>query len=34
MFGMMVEAFREHWGEYDAGDQRLDEWIERPTVPA
>jgi mycothiol synthase len=30
VFDMMVLAFQEHWGEYDAGDQRLDRWIEDP----
>lgn len=30
VFAMSVEAFREHWGEYDAGDQRLDEWLDDP----
>jgi mycothiol synthase len=30
VFDMIVEAFREHWGEYDAGEQRLDEWTDEP----
>jgi mycothiol synthase len=30
VFAMVVEAFREHWGEYDAADQRLDEWTDDP----
>jgi mycothiol synthase len=27
---MMVAAFAEHWGEYEASDQRLDEWVDDP----
>ncbi len=27
---MMVEAFAEHWGEYEAEDHRIEEWIEDP----
>ncbi len=27
---MMVQAFAEHWGEYEATDHRLDEWIDDP----
>ena len=30
VFEMMVVAFREHWGEYDAGDQRYDAWVDDP----
>lgn len=30
VFEMMVEAFAEHWGEYQAGDQRLDDWVDDP----
>ena len=27
---MMVEAFAEHWGEYEAEDQRIEDWLEDP----
>ncbi len=27
---MMVAAFDEHWGEYEAGDQRFEEWAGDP----
>jgi ribosomal protein S18 acetylase RimI-like enzyme len=30
VFEMAVEAFAEHWGEYEAEEQRIDEWIENP----
>ena len=30
VFEMMVAAFGEHWGEYDAGDQRFDDWAGDP----
>ena len=30
VFDMMVSAFAEHWGEYQAEDQRLDDWLEDP----
>ncbi len=30
VFDMMVVAFAEHWGEYQAEDQRLDDWVEDP----
>ena len=30
VFAMTVEAFAEHWGQSEAGEQRLDEWIESP----
>ena len=30
VFAMTVEAFAEHWGQFEAGEQRLDEWIESP----
>lgn len=30
VFEMMVAAFAEHWGEYQAGDQRLDDWVDDP----
>jgi ribosomal protein S18 acetylase RimI-like enzyme len=30
VFAMMVAAFDEHWGEYDAGDQRFDDWAGDP----
>jgi ribosomal protein S18 acetylase RimI-like enzyme len=29
-FDMMVEAFAEHWGEAEASDQRIGEWIDAP----
>ena len=28
---MTVEAFAEHWGQSEADEQRLDEWIESPS---
>ena len=31
VFAMTVEAFAEHWGQSEAGEQRLDEWIESPS---
>jgi mycothiol synthase len=27
---MMVEAFAEHWGEYEASDHRYEDWVEDP----
>jgi len=30
VFAMTVEAFAEHWGQFEAGEQRFDEWIENP----
>ena len=27
-----VEAFRDHWGGFDGSDERLQEWLERPTT--
>ncbi|HYK96092.1 MAG TPA: GNAT family N-acetyltransferase [Candidatus Dormibacteraeota bacterium] len=27
-----VEAFRDHWGGFDGSDDRLDEWLARPTT--
>lgn len=30
VFEMMVVAFAEHWGEYQAADHRLDDWVEDP----
>ena len=30
VFELMVAAFAEHWGEYDAGDQRFDDWVSDP----
>jgi mycothiol synthase len=30
VFELMVSAFAEHWGEYDAGDQRFDDWAGDP----
>ena len=30
VFAMMVAAFDEHWGEYDAGDQRFGDWAGDP----
>jgi mycothiol synthase len=30
VFELMVAAFDEHWGEYDAGDQRFDDWAGDP----
>ena len=30
VFDMMVAAFGEHWGEYDAGDQRFEDWAGDP----
>ncbi len=27
---MLVEGFAEHWGEYEADDHRIEEWIEDP----
>ncbi|MCJ7710953.1 MAG: GNAT family N-acetyltransferase, partial [Chloroflexi bacterium] len=30
VFDVMVTAFNEHWGEYDAGDQRFDVWAGDP----
>jgi mycothiol synthase len=30
VFAMMETAFQEHWGEYEAGDHRLDEWVDDP----
>ena len=27
---MMVEGFAEHWGEYEAEDHRIDDWLEDP----
>jgi mycothiol synthase len=30
VFEVMVTAFGEHWGEYDAGDQRFDDWAGDP----
>jgi ribosomal protein S18 acetylase RimI-like enzyme len=30
VFDLMVTAFGEHWGEYDAGDQRFDDWAGDP----
>ena len=30
VFAMAVEAFAEHWGESEAGEQRLDEWTGDP----
>ena len=30
---MTPRAFAEHWGQSEAGEQRLDEWIEEPVVP-
>lgn len=27
---MMVEGFAEHWGEYEADDHRINEWLEDP----
>ncbi len=27
---MMVEGFAEHWGEYEAEDQRIEDWLEDP----
>jgi ribosomal protein S18 acetylase RimI-like enzyme len=30
VFAMTVEAFAEHWGQSEADEQRLDEWIESP----
>ncbi len=30
VFAMAVEAFAEHWGQYEAGEQRLDEWVDDP----
>ncbi len=31
VFEMMTEAFREHWGEYQAEDQRIDQWSGDPS---
>ena len=31
VFEMTVQAFAEHWGQSEAGEQRLDEWIESPS---
>ncbi len=30
VFDLMLGAFAEHWGEYDAGDQRFDDWVDDP----
>ena len=30
VFAMAVEAFAEHWGEYEGSEQRFDEWVEDP----
>ncbi len=30
VFDVMVTAFKEHWGEYDAGDLRFDDWAGDP----
>ncbi len=30
VFKMLVESFREHWGEYAAGEHRYDEWVDDP----
>ena len=30
VFAMAVEAFAEHWGEYEASDQRIEDWVENP----
>jgi mycothiol synthase len=30
VFAMTIAAFREHWGEYEAGDRHLDEWLDDP----
>ena len=27
-----VEAFRDHWGGFDGSDERLDEWLARPST--
>ena len=27
---MMVEGFAEHWGEHEAGDQRIEDWLDDP----
>jgi mycothiol synthase len=30
VYELMIAAFAEHWGEYDAGDQRFDDWAGDP----
>ena len=30
VFDMFVAAFAEHWGEYEAADQRYDDWVDDP----
>lgn len=30
VFAMIVEAFQEHWGENEADEQRIDDWLDEP----
>ncbi len=30
VWAMLVAAFAEHWGEYEADEQRFDEWVDDP----
>jgi ribosomal protein S18 acetylase RimI-like enzyme len=32
--GMLIEAFREHWGEHEDGDDEIADWLENPRFDA